>query len=112
MKKFLLAGTALIGLVGAASAADMAVKAPVYRAAPVAAWSWSGFYIGINGGYSVGTDEYTQSHTFPGFPGFVVFAPLSNTIAPKGGLFGGQAGFNLQTGPIVLGVEGDWQLAD
>ena len=36
----------------------------------------------------------------------------SNTINPKGGLFGGQVGFNYQTGPVVWGVEGDWQWAN
>ncbi|WP_371259455.1 outer membrane protein [Bradyrhizobium sp. URHD0069] len=31
---------------------------------------------------------------------------------PKGGLFGGQAGYNWQVGNVVLGVEGDAQWAD
>ena len=51
MKKSLLAGIAfgLIAAAGSASAADMAVKAP-----PMApAWyDWTGFYVGVNGGYS------------------------------------------------------------
>src|SRR5438128_12685562 len=38
--------------------------------------------------------------------------PISNRIAPSGGLFGGQVGFNWQTGPVVWGVEADWQWAN
>ena len=44
MKKFLFAGVALIALGGAASAADLAVKARPLPAAPV--FTWTGFYIG------------------------------------------------------------------
>src|SRR5262245_35897295 len=111
MKKLLLAGVALAALGGVASAADLAVKTPY--APPPAMWSWTGFYVGINGGYSTGADDYTQSLiTVPsgGTTNFSSFA--SNSINPKGGLFGGQVGFNYQTGPVVWGVEGDWQWAN
>jgi len=71
-------------------------------------WSWTGFYLGINGGYSVGTDDFNQVLTV--VPGTLLFTSSApNTIAPKGGFFGGQVGFNWQTGPVVWGVEGDWQ---
>src|SRR5262245_52446506 len=110
MKKILLAGVALAALGGAASAADLAVKAP-YRP-PVPVWSWTGFYIGINGGYSTAADEYLQSIVI-GPPPITTFNSFgNNTINPKGGLFGGQIGFNYQTGPVVWGLEGDWQWAD
>jgi outer membrane immunogenic protein len=45
MKKLLLATVATIGLGGVASAADLAVKAPV-ALAPVD--SWTGLYVGAN----------------------------------------------------------------
>ena len=71
-------------------------------------WSWTGFYIGGNGGYSVSTDDFTQTLVF--VPGTVLaVSSLPHTIAPKGGFGGAQIGFNWQTGPIVWGVEGDWQ---
>ena len=41
----LVAVAALMGA-GAASAADMAVKAPAYKAAPVATYNWTGCYLG------------------------------------------------------------------
>jgi outer membrane immunogenic protein len=92
---------------GAASAADLAVGAPDRALVPV--WSWSGFYVGINGGYSVGTDDFTQAIATPSV--LAISMVTTHTIAPKGGFFGLQGGFNWQTGPIVWGVEGDWQWA-
>jgi outer membrane immunogenic protein len=53
MKKLLLMGVAL-GVLGAADF-SMAADMPVYlKAPPVAPWSWTGFYIGGNVGYSWG----------------------------------------------------------
>jgi outer membrane immunogenic protein len=109
MKKLLLAGVVLAGLGGAASAADLAVKAPY--APPPALWSWTGFYVGINGGYSTGADDYTQSIVAFPAPVTTIASFTNNTVNPKGGVFGGQIGFNYQTGPVVWGVEGDWQWA-
>jgi len=110
MKKLLLAGVALAALGGVASAADLAVKAPY--APPPALWSWTGFYVGINGGYSTGADDYTQSIVIGPPPVTTIASFSSHSINPKGGLFGGQIGFNYQTGPVVWGVEGDWQWAN
>ncbi|HZH51989.1 MAG TPA: porin family protein, partial [Microvirga sp.] len=53
MKKLLLASVALFGFAGAASAADLPVRAappaPVVAAVPV--FTWTGFYVGVNAGY-------------------------------------------------------------
>lgn len=109
MKKFVLAGVVLAALGSAASAADMAVKAP-YLAPPVPVWSWTGFYIGANAGYSTGNDDVTQTLFVPPPSGpNTAFSAFPNTVNPKGGFGGGQIGFNWQTGPVVLGVEGDYQ---
>lgn len=62
MKKILLAGTALFTVVSApAMAADMRrAPAPVYTKAPmVAPFSWTGFYIGGDGGYGYATSSGT-----------------------------------------------------
>ena len=58
MKNFVVAAAAVaaFGFVGAASAADMAVKAPIYKAPPVALYNWTGFYVGVQvGGPTSGT---------------------------------------------------------
>src|SRR5580704_15823836 len=105
MKKSLLAGVAfgLIAAAGSASAADMAVKAP--PAAP--AWyDWTGFYAGVNGGYSWGKSSTNVSGTTSA-PSILAF-PLSQSM--DGGLGGGQIGYNWQFNHNWLfGLEADIQ---
>jgi len=97
--------------VGAANSADLAVKAPVYKAPPPVILSdWAGFYIGVNGGYGSG------SSSFPALIGPSPGSPLDvlGTVGlkPKGGLGGGQIGYNWQFGSVVVGLEGDFDGAD
>src|SRR5438309_3128801 len=62
MKKLSLGCVALAALITApAIAADMAVKAP-YRAAPPA-WSWTGFYIGVNAGGGWDNNDVVETAT-------------------------------------------------
>ena len=76
----------------AAQAADLgpspSYKAPAYVAPSYA--TWSGFYVGINGGYGFGKADV----------GAV-------SLDPKGFLIGGTIGYNLQTGVWVWGLEAD-----
>lgn len=94
---------ASIALIGSAAAADMPIKAPVYKAPVVAPpYNWSGIYVGghIGGGWSnVDISDPTGA----------VFAPLGSTIGLNGNslLGGGQIGFNWQSGHLVLGAQGD-----
>jgi hypothetical protein len=65
MKKMLLASTAILTLVsGSAMAADMTpapAPAPVYSKAPMApTFTWTGFYIGGDGGYGFATSSGTS----------------------------------------------------
>ncbi len=92
---------AILASAGVAGAADLAVKAPVYKAPPVILSDWSGFYIGINGGYGWGDSKFDAPwDVFPG------------DIKSKGGVFGGHAGYNWQYGKIVTGLEVDFDGAD
>jgi outer membrane immunogenic protein len=111
MNKLMLAGAALLTLAGSAMAADMApvYKAPIYKAPPPPVWSWDGFYIGGNVGYSWANwdSNSTVGSNFP--TGGTAF---TNTASPKvdGWLAGVQAGRNWQVAPQwVVGVEGDFQ---
>jgi outer membrane immunogenic protein len=113
MKKSMLALVAVGALIaGPAMAADlrMPVKAP-YAPPPVVT-SWTGFYIGLNGGY--GWNKDTGSSTCVNPTGGTVGCDLGlgNIVQPHGGLFGGQIGYNWQTGPVVFGIESDLQWAD
>jgi outer membrane immunogenic protein len=93
MKRILLAGAGVLAMASLANAADlprqMYSKAPPPMAAPY--YNWTGFYIGINGGGAWGNSAWDSTGGFD----------LS------GGMIGGTIGYNWQTGPWVLGVEGD-----
>ena len=72
-----------------------AAPPPVYPIYPI--FSWSGIYVGVNGGGAFGQSNWTDP----------VFGNTGN-FDVSGGLFGGAVGANYQTGPWVFGVEGDW----
>jgi len=90
MKKLLMA-TAFVALSASASAADMPVKAPVVKApiykAPITqVYDWTGFYIGVNAGGSVGR---SRTHTEGSSQG----TPLENEttfLSAIGAIGGGQ----------------------
>ena len=96
ISKFLAGGMLLLSPL-AASAADLAAKAPPVPPM-VAIYDWTGFYLGINGGYGWGQQD--------------PLAVLSNrfdrsSFNMTGGVFGGTVGAQIQKGHVVLGVEGD-----
>ncbi len=99
MRKILLSTAALVALAGQAFAADLPSRkeAPVY-AAP--AFSWTGFYVGVEGGVDF-LDSSAKSNLPPRInpPDFG-----SNQTA---GLLGGVVGYNYQINQFVLGLEGD-----
>jgi len=104
----------LLGLTGVASAADLPVKARPMPAV-VAAYNWTGCYIGGNvGGKWVRTSGSvdvapTGTGVGLGAPGTVLFAAADSTTL----IGGGQVGCNWQAAGSnwVFGVEGDvdWQ---
>jgi outer membrane immunogenic protein len=105
----LLTVTCLVGLGQIASAADLPVKAPVYKAPVVVPYNWSGFYVGLNGGYGWGSDD--RADVSGG--GFWTLSGngQGQNITPVGGIFGGHIGYNWQVNANwVFGVElsGDW----
>jgi outer membrane immunogenic protein len=79
----------------AAQSADLQrnYKAPAYSAPAYA--NWTGFYVGINGGYGFGKSSWSGG-------GFT-----TGDFDVKGAQAGGTAGYNFQTGVWVWGLEGD-----
>ena len=126
MKKLLLAGFAVSALIAPAYAADMPVPA-----APTV--TWTGFYLGANGGWGLSTNSSVNSVGLPnnctdvaavGCAGLVGFFPPNSGGATSaraatfttpnsrigGFIAGGQFGYNYQTtANTVVGLEADLQ---
>ena len=93
--KMILAGiAALMAAPIVAQAADLPqpYKAQPGVIAPAYA-NWTGFYVGINGGYGFGKSDWDIPAVSP---------------KPAGGVAGGTIGYNFQTGQWVWGAEGDF----
>jgi outer membrane immunogenic protein len=108
MKKFLLStvGLVALGMASApASAADLAAR-PVYTKAPPPVvspyYDWSGFYIGVNGGWGQNRDDRGNATTGVSF----------GSHDADGGTVGGQIGYRWQTGGWVFGLEAQGNWAD
>jgi len=98
MKRMVFAGSFLLAagaLAGSAVAADLNrhypqqpyVKAPIYS--PM--FTWTGFYLGLNGGGGWGHSVWDRT----------------GDLDLSGGVIGGTAGFNWQMNQVVFGIEGD-----
>lgn len=91
-------------IVTPAIAADMAVKAPLYKAPPPPVYTWSGCYIGANVG-----GAWSHQDVYSSVPLISDQAPGYATLRGSSLIGGGQAGCNWQVNPtFVLGIEGDW----
>jgi outer membrane immunogenic protein len=92
MKRLLIATTVLTALAAtAAVAADLPARMPAKAPAMMAAYNWTGFYLGVNLG-GAWTDDLAGTNT-------------------GGVIGGGQIGYNWQGvgSPWVLGLEADFQ---
>jgi outer membrane immunogenic protein len=109
MRKLLLGIAISLAFVGGASAADMYVKAPP-------PYSWTGFYVGGTAGTAWGSFDPTTSISFiPQPPGYFdpTSVPVVNAVGLQSikatGFTGGlEAGYNLQAGNVVGGIEIDF----
>src|SRR5437763_15238445 len=91
---------AALGMAGPALAADFPLAPPlVAPAAPI--YTWGGYYIGGNIGYSWGKADLAVT----GFTVSGVSIPGADSagLRPNGVVGGGQLGFNLQSGTVVFG---------
>jgi outer membrane immunogenic protein len=109
MNKFLLGAIGLVAL-GIATAPAMAADLPMqsYKAAPAmipAAYDWSGFYLGLNGGWGSSHKCWDENTGLGG-----TFLARDGCHDATGGVAGGQLGYRFQSGAWVFGfdLQGDW----
>ncbi len=102
MKRLLMAGAFALAAGGQALAADLPQPGPPpprapasYAPLPPPVFSWTGFYLGVNGGYAFGQSDWTASTRTTG------------SFSTSGFLAGGTLGANYQWGQFVFGIEGD-----
>jgi outer membrane immunogenic protein len=115
-----VAAVSTVAITQIASAADMA--RPAYKAPPPVPQDWSGFYVGLEGGYAWGRqntdsiaagDQLSAVFTSEGLTPLQLASPIffPDVALPstkqKGWLFGGFFGAQKQWGSWVLGIEGD-----
>jgi len=109
IRSIVLSAVGCIALVSPALAADIYTGGPSYKDVPayVPVSTWTGFYLGVNGGYGgysgLGLRETTFSIAAPS-------VPINNVIGAtdiSGGFGGGQVGYNFQAGNFVYGIEAD-----
>jgi iron complex outermembrane recepter protein len=74
-------------------------KAPII---PPPVINWTGIYLGVNGGYSFGTSDWTR----------IALGDSTGNFGTYGFLFGGTVGANYQVGSFVFGIEADADRAD
>lgn len=98
MKKFIASVIALGGVALASSVAAQSPPPPVY--------TWTGFYIGVNGGGAsmVGPSRSYDDHALNTY-----FDVTLDPSSPIGSVIGFHGGYNWQFAPNwLIGVEGDW----
>ena len=103
MKRILFTSVALgvLGLMSPALGADL----PAYGKAPAIVtplYDWSGFYVGAYGGGGFGNHNLNNANGM-GAP----FANYTINYNSSGAIGGGEVGYNVQSGSIVVGVEAD-----
>ena len=106
--RVLLGSIAAVAMITSATAADLPRKAPAPAPVMAPVWNWTGFYVGVNGGYSWGRSSRDLNFFNP-LNGVIIASGTGGGRDLNGGLFGGQLGYNWQTANWVFGIETDAQ---
>src|SRR6266478_4341409 len=126
-KRMVIAFFATSLTAGVSFAADWPViGTQLYPSAPRMAVEWTGIYFGVNAGY--GWAQGSSNTVFGGGAAYTALlipaaattplgrgaselggTGLSSSSSPRGGIAGGQVGFNWQAGMVVFGAELDAQ---
>jgi outer membrane immunogenic protein len=112
LRRLVLASFSAVALSAAANAADIYVPTPAgpggYKDEPCCLWT--GFYVGVNGGYGWGNRNKVADIITTA--GGALITETTTHFTPEGGFGGGQIGYNWQRDRLVYGIEADIQGAD
>jgi outer membrane immunogenic protein len=119
LRRILLASAGAMALAGAALAADLPSRAPPpVCLPPPPLFTWTGFYAGLNAGYTFGGGNSVDSETTSGVAtseqtlADAVAASATDVLSLRNSGFigGGQVGYNLQfANSWLAGIEADIQ---
>ena len=117
-----LLGATAIGIVisQGALAADILRKAPPPAPVPPPIQDWSGIYVGLEGGYGWGKQNFSNFDPFFASKEQINFCGIGEgcvdagigSVSQSGWLAGGHVGAQKQWGSWVLGIEADFDAAD
>ena len=93
MRRFLVIAVSFFAVVARPT---MAADLPVRMLAPVALHAWGGCYLGVEGGGAWGQSRHDTA-----------LGSTSDAYTVSGAFAGGTLGCNYQSGPWVIGLEGD-----
>ena len=96
MRWTLVAAAAIVvAAAGDARAADLPIPS-LPPPLPAAVYNWTGFYLGVNGGFGTGNSNWSDG-----------VIGTTGSFPTSGFLVGGTAGVNYQIAEYVFGIEGD-----
>lgn len=102
LSTLLLAGVATLAVGSTAFAADLIIEEPTAPIIDIPSSDWTGFYIGVHGGYGAGVMDLSS-------PGLI--DPDDEEQDVDGFLGGIQAGYNWQMDSILFGIQTDISLS-
>jgi outer membrane immunogenic protein len=105
MKWTLTLATTVLAIGAQARAADLPRPGPAVPPLP-AVYNWTGFYVGVNGGWGDGTSNWTNNCI--DCTGSAIPGGETGSFSVSGYLAGGTLGWNYQIGSWVYGIEGDF----
>jgi outer membrane immunogenic protein len=107
MIRGILIAASLVMLSTAAFAADLLNYKPALPIAPVPAFDWTGFHLGVVGGYAIDGNDARYSYNNIPSPAAVPLLPKKADLTSEGANVGGVVGYDRQMNGFVLGLEGD-----
>jgi outer membrane immunogenic protein len=106
IRRITLAAASLVMLSTTAFAADLLNYKPAPLTSPAPAFDWTGFHLGVVGGYAIDGNDAKYSYNNVPSPALPLL-PKEADLTGKGGNIGGVVGYDRQMNGLVLGLEGD-----